>query len=812
MLGRLVAVVCLALVAPGLAYAQLPFGDLETDGPEFRLASRDQLTDDAVALQLLLDKMLGDRKGEIEKARAAVSASLDDIPLSVLDEVHDPRELAQRLNQAFDRELALLAQAAEVGTKAVTEANQKVEAVGAAVGFDRLIREAVTAQRLRHAVAVQEKIARRLSGLPAIKPDAVTVNLGERLVQQEWRIQTAQAHLEQAKLLHATAKARTASSVVAAIQPKIEVSKEQVASLQSELWQTKAHAEAESRKIETERAELQSRLRAASARRVRDTGAPLREARRNLALAQFHELDVRTDALSVGLKRARVKYLAAAALERKEPLTLPPELSSIRVASEIAELEQERAVIEIADSDLRQRLQKAEVGGPMAKVLTEHRAALDASLGTITEARQHLEVVEVIAMVVNPMHHRQHTSRVPWNQILFTMLTMVLGFVVLRYGLRPAHRAFAASGPMLRALRIDEARAEKVDATLTLAWPFGVAAACAAVIIWPIWNLNVTVTEAAGLIDTPLFYVEQQRVSILSILQMIFAIWASIVTSRLVRSFLSRRVYGRFDLDIGLTNALTTLAHYVIVLTGLLIGLRFVGIGLSSLAIFAGVLGIGIGFGLRNIAENFISGLIILAERPIKIGDFIEVEGHLEGEVRHIRARSTTLVTRDNISLIVPNSEFVGGRVTNWSHGDQKVRVAIEVGIAYGSNTDLARKTLLEIAGKHGQVLKKPKPDVQFANFGDSSLEMRLFIFIDEQLHRFRIASDLRFAIDKAFRKQNIEIAFPQMDVHFKTVSAPVVAAIRPPLEGPLDLPSELPDVGRPRSLAGPVPGSTLPT
>ena len=150
-----------------------------------------------------------------------------------------------------------------------------------------------------------------------------------------------------------------------------------------------------------------------------------------------------------------------------------------------------------------------------------------------------------------------------------------------------------------------------------------IAAAAGAGIIWPIWNLDVGPGQGLGAIDRPLLFVEDEGVSVLSILKLLLTVWGAIVASRTLRQLLNRRVFPRTDFDSGATTAINTMVHYPCLVVGVVVGLRFVGVGLSSLAIFAGVLGIGIGFGLRNITENFISGLIILAERPIKIGDYI---------------------------------------------------------------------------------------------------------------------------------------------------------------------------------------------
>jgi small-conductance mechanosensitive channel len=195
-------------------------------------------------------------------------------------------------------------------------------------------------------------------------------------------------------------------------------------------------------------------------------------------------------------------------------------------------------------------------------------------------------------------------------------------------------------------------------------------------------------------------------------------------------------------------------------------------VDLSGLTVVAGLLSVGIGFGLQNTASNFISGLILLFERPIKVGDWITV-GEVSGDVREINLRSTTVITPDNISIIVPNSEFVSGRVVNWSHGERKIRVHIPVGVAYGSDVELVTRVLLEEAERHSGVMRTPAPKVWFTGFGDSSLNFELLAWIPEPTARPQVISDLNYAIDSAFRRNNVEIPFPQRDVHVRSGELP---------------------------------------
>ncbi len=247
------------------------------------------------------------------------------------------------------------------------------------------------------------------------------------------------------------------------------------------------------------------------------------------------------------------------------------------------------------------------------------------------------------------------------------------------------------------------------------------------------------------------------------ILLLVFVFWLS----SQAKHFLFSRFLGRSGMDRALQYAVAQVAGYIVLIVGVFIVIQNTGLDLSTLTVFAGALGVGLGFGLQNIANNFISGLVILAERPVKIGDRVEV-GELAGAVTQIRARSTTIVTNDNISIIVPNSRFIQEPVTNWSHGDPKVRFRIPVGVAYGTDVELLCRTLVAVAQAHPAALARPTPEVFFEGFGDSALKFELVVWSDEMSFKpRRFRSDLNFGIEKALREAGIVIPFPQRDLHF---------------------------------------------
>jgi small-conductance mechanosensitive channel len=234
-----------------------------------------------------------------------------------------------------------------------------------------------------------------------------------------------------------------------------------------------------------------------------------------------------------------------------------------------------------------------------------------------------------------------------------------------------------------------------------------------------------------------------------------------------VRRTLRTRVLAHSKMDIGLQYAIARMAGYIVLVLGLAVGLDTVGINLSSLAVVAGALSVGIGFGLQNVVNNFVSGLIILAERPIQIGDRVDLGGGTIGKVSKIGARSTKVITGDNIVIIVPNSDFVSNRVINWTHSDPRVRIRLPVGVAYGTDPRLVEKLLMEIAAGQKDVLKDPAPAVHFLGFGDSALNFELLVWWGQGAQSPEVLqSQLNFAICDKFKERHIEIPFPQRDLH----------------------------------------------
>jgi small-conductance mechanosensitive channel len=270
-------------------------------------------------------------------------------------------------------------------------------------------------------------------------------------------------------------------------------------------------------------------------------------------------------------------------------------------------------------------------------------------------------------------------------------------------------------------------------------------------------------------LDYPFLTVGGGDVSLAAILKLLLLFGLVLFAEYLLRRYLTMRLLKRTPFHPPLQYAIARITGYLFILLGFYIALMAVGVNLSSLAVVAGAVGVGIGFGLQNIVHNFVSGIIILAEQPIALGDRIEVGG-VAGRVARIRLRSTEVITNDNISIIVPNSDIITHPVTNWSHGDLRVRIRIPIGVAYGTDVERLRKLLLEVAEENLKVLKSPEPAVYFESFGDSALLFELGVWTSEMTHsprRFR--SELNFAIERKLRENNIQIPFPQRDLHLRS-------------------------------------------
>ncbi len=274
-------------------------------------------------------------------------------------------------------------------------------------------------------------------------------------------------------------------------------------------------------------------------------------------------------------------------------------------------------------------------------------------------------------------------------------------------------------------------------------------------------------TYIGDFLQVTLFKIQDTPVTFLSLIVFVLFIVGFTYLGSFVKRLLKDKILPRFIQDAGLRYTLSRMAQYLIVIIGVLISFQFLGIDLTGLAVIFGFLSVGIGFGLQNITSNFISGLIVLFERPISVGDRVIVND-IEGDIEEINIRSTTVKSLNNISIIVPNSEFVSKNVVNYSHGDPTFRLAIEVGVAYGSDLDTVLKALLEVAKDHPKVFANPAPDVHLRSFGESSWNMKLLVMIGDVKDKYAVLNELNQGIVRKFKEYNIEIPFPQRDINFK--------------------------------------------
>jgi small-conductance mechanosensitive channel len=279
-------------------------------------------------------------------------------------------------------------------------------------------------------------------------------------------------------------------------------------------------------------------------------------------------------------------------------------------------------------------------------------------------------------------------------------------------------------------------------------------------------------SDIIGLVETfmnfKLFEINKTAVTPSSILMFLIFIAFFAMTSRVLQRVLRAQVFSRMSIDTGMQYTLTRITHYLIMIVGAVVAFQFIGIDLTGLAIILGFLSVGIGFGLQNITSNFVAGLILLLERPIKVGDRVMV-GNQEGDVMEINMRSTTIRTPNNVAVIVPNSEFVSSKLENCSYGDETVRVNVDVGVSYESDLETVMRSLKEVAAEHPEVLKSPAPDVLHIGFGDSAWNMRLRIWLEHSGRHWEVQSDVNCAIVRKFRQNGVEIPFPQRDLHMRS-------------------------------------------
>jgi potassium efflux system protein len=286
--------------------------------------------------------------------------------------------------------------------------------------------------------------------------------------------------------------------------------------------------------------------------------------------------------------------------------------------------------------------------------------------------------------------------------------------------------------------------------------------------------LKETLASLRTVFTTNLFEIGSAPITLLGLVRVALVIAVALWVSKLMRRGLQRIAHYRTGVSPSSFYALGRVLHYAIIVIGFFIGLSTIGINFQNFAIVAGALGVGIGFGLQSIVNNFVAGLIILFEKSLKVDDFVELASGVVGRVREINFRSIRITTNDNIDILVPNSEFVNGRLTNWTLDEEYRRIHVPFGVAYGTNKELVCKAGLEAAAAVPHTLtgvSEREPQVWFVGFGDSSLNFELVVWLTPPAVKrpSAVMADYLWEIHSALEKHSIEVPFPQRDVHLKS-------------------------------------------
>jgi small-conductance mechanosensitive channel len=281
--------------------------------------------------------------------------------------------------------------------------------------------------------------------------------------------------------------------------------------------------------------------------------------------------------------------------------------------------------------------------------------------------------------------------------------------------------------------------------------------------------MSELLTRWKEFLDFPLVRAGGVQFTIGHLIELVILLVLVWIGEMIFRRFFLARLLSRSRLRPSVQFAISKISRYTFLVLGVYLSLEAVEINLNSLAFLAGALGVGVGFGLQNIISNFISGLIILAEAPIALGDRVEVSGAV-GRVTEINLRSTTVMTSDNICIIIPNSNLITGTVINWSHGDPTVRTRLPIGVGYGTDVEKLQTLLLDIARADPDILKSPEPEVLFVGYGDSCINFELAVWSTVVADKpLRFKSRLYYAMHKTLEAHKIEIPFPQRDLHLRS-------------------------------------------
>ena len=296
-------------------------------------------------------------------------------------------------------------------------------------------------------------------------------------------------------------------------------------------------------------------------------------------------------------------------------------------------------------------------------------------------------------------------------------------------------------------------------------------------VVWRVYESHVEAIQ--GVLSIGLT-VGSWRITVGLVIIAAALLYCSFIASRAVQSVLMEEVFPRRHMERGVQISMGRLVHYGFVLLGFLLALAALGVDLKNITIIGGAFGIGIGFGLQTIVNNFICGIILLFERPIKVGDYIELGGQW-AEIKKIGLRSTIIQTFDRADIVVPNADLITNQVTNWTRSDRLARIRIPIGVAYGSDVTLVMKILLECVEENPLVMRSPASKVYFIGFGESSLDFQLRVYLSDIDNWYTVQSELLQEIDRKFRLEGVEIPFPQRDLHVRSVDESAASTLLRP-------------------------------
>ncbi len=287
------------------------------------------------------------------------------------------------------------------------------------------------------------------------------------------------------------------------------------------------------------------------------------------------------------------------------------------------------------------------------------------------------------------------------------------------------------------------------------------------IVLGNLW-LKIAGSYLLGVFNNEMFSINKVEITPGILIFTLFILYGVAIGIRLIEVIYTRHVLSK-GLNMGQSRTVFQLLKYALWVVAIILLLDSIGINITVIAASSAALLVGLGFGIQGLFNDYISGLVVLFEGLIKVGDVVEIESELIGRVMDVGLRTSKILTRDNIIMIVPNHNFVGDKVINWSYNEPRTRFNVDVGVAYGSDVRLVEKLLVESALEQDEVINEPKPFVFFRDFGNSSLDFRLFFWVEEVFYVEILKSKIRFSIDAKFRENGVVIPFPQRDLHLKS-------------------------------------------